>query len=238
MHFFQNGSPDADLEIWHASCQTSRHLTKCRKEWRDVDVHDWQTACHGRLKKKEKKKKWNENYSRLVRAGQILVWRQVEKNALLVDYIFRGVNFWRLIFFFMSLGGKINLCWRKNTAFCRDLFQNTSLRQLLRCPITDLWPWQWPFQLLPGCPMSWGSGVCQWRPSVRGPGQTDAPAPPSEDAPGSLQGRRRTHAGWVLDSRRWDCDNTDKKKNQLHLEGCNCKFWSARVTTDCRGLAR
>lgn len=95
-------------------------------------------------------------------------------------------------------------------------FQNTSLRQLLRCPITDLWPWQWPFQLLPGCPMSWGSGVCQWRPSVRGPGRTDVPAPPSEDAPGSLQGKRRTHAGWVL--RLWQ---HRQKKNNFILKVAN-----------------
>lgn len=103
MHFFQNGSPGADLEIWHASCQTSRHLTKCRKEWRDVDVHDWQTACHGRLKKKKR----NENYSRLVPAGQILVWRQVEKNALAVDYISRGVNLKADILFLCLLAGKL-----------------------------------------------------------------------------------------------------------------------------------
>lgn len=53
---------------------------------------------------------------------RFLCGRQVEKNALTVDYISRGVNL-KANSFFMSLGGEINLCWRKNTTFCRDLFK-------------------------------------------------------------------------------------------------------------------
>lgn len=101
LHFFK--MDHRNLQIWHASCQTSRHLKKCRKEWREVDVHDWQTAWHGSFKKKKKKKgmKITVISSPLDR---FLCGRQVEKNAFAVDYISRGVNLKADIHFYVSWG--------------------------------------------------------------------------------------------------------------------------------------
>lgn len=165
---------------------------------------------------------------------RFLCGRQVEKNALTVDYISRGVNL-KANSFFMSLGGEINLCWRKNTTFCRDLFKTHLWGNF--CGVQSL-----TFDL--GNDLSSCSQDVRW---VEGLVFANDDLQYADQVRQTLLHHllkmlqvlckgRGGHAGWVLDSWRWDCDNTNKKKNNFILKVAIAKFWSVRVTTDCRSV--
>lgn len=135
----------------------------------------------------------------------------------------------------MSLGGEINLCWRKNTTFCRELFKTHLWGNF--CGVQSL-----TFDL--GNDLSSCSQDVRW---VEGLVFANDDLQYADQVRQTLlhhllkmlqvlckgRGGHTQAESWTLGV---ETVTTPTKKKQLHLEGCNCKFWSVRVTTDCRSV--